>query len=107
MIMSLKKIWEYLWKALFNNDDGFSVRKTVGVMFSIFIIVLTARFTTDDNFEYVLTNYLATILTLFGITTIANNQRRKSEIKAQIEMQKVNPDAKLSPEKKPEEEVGP
>lgn len=92
--MTLTNIWNYLWKALFNNDEGFSVRKTVGVMFAIFIVVLTACFTTDQNFEYVLTNYLATILTLFGITHLANAAKRKTEMKEKVALAEVNKETK-------------
>ncbi len=87
--MNLTAIWNYLWKALFNDNQGFSIRKATGALFSSFIVIMTSIYTNTDNFEYVLTAYLSAIMTLYGMTHIANTAQRKIEMKEKVEMKKA------------------
>lgn len=87
--MNIPAIWNYLWKALFNDNQGFSIRKATGALFSFFIVIITAIYTNTDNFEYVLTAYLSAIMTLYGMTHIANTAARKIEMKEKVEMKKA------------------
>jgi L-asparagine transporter-like permease len=87
--MNFTTIWNYMWKALFNDQQGFSIRKATGALFSLFIVIITSVYTDSDNFEYVLTAYLSAIMTLYGMTHIANTAQRKIEMKERVEMKKA------------------
>lgn len=89
--MTLKKIWEYLWKALFNDDQGFSVRKAIAVMFSSFCIALEIKFTSSENYTSVLQYNFMFIGSLLGLTTLGNLVKRKTEMKETVELKKAGP----------------
>lgn len=90
--MTLKKIWEYLWKALFNNpDEGFSVRKTISVMLSTNLVFLTWWFTNTQNYTTVLADTYMFIGALLGIHTWAAVAKSKAEAKKQPEGVTVPP----------------
>lgn len=82
--MTIKQIWANLWKALYNNDEGFSVRKCIAVMLSLNCVVLMALFTNSENYTSVLQYNYMFIGSLLGLSVIGNLVKAKIETKKTI-----------------------
>lgn len=72
MIKKIKWFFSNLLKSLFNNDEGFSMRKCLGVVVAHLSIFLEIGLTSEANLITVLMINFSFISLLLGIVTIQN-----------------------------------
>lgn len=77
--MKISEIWANAWKALNNNNEGFSITKCIAALFAVFCVYAGIRYTTDSNVLAMIGLFFSAIFTLLIKKSVENTRRLRIE----------------------------
>lgn len=75
--MTISEIWKNAWLALTNKREGFSVTKSISVLFATFCVVIASIYTDKSNLSIIIGLFFSAIFTLLVKKSVENNRSQK------------------------------